>query len=58
MVILHLYFPLYYRPVLLCLCHFACSPSLLLFHLHSLLVYKGPISVLKEGVYFGLKGGA
>ena len=34
-------------------CHFACSPSCLLFHEHSLIMYKGPISVLKKGGFLG-----
>ena len=53
---LHLYFPLCCRPVLLFLCHFACSLSFLLFHLRSLLVYKEPISLLKKGIFLGQKG--
>ena len=40
MEILRLYFPFCYRPVLLFLCYFTCSPSFLLFHLHSFLCIK------------------
>ena len=47
---LRLYFQLYYRPILLFLSYFACSPLFLLFHLHSFFVYKEPISVRKKGV--------
>ena len=50
MEILHLYFPLCCRPVLLFLGHFASSPSFLLFHLF---VYKGQISVLKRAFSWG-----
>ena len=52
---LHLYFPLCYRPVLLFFCHFACSPLILLFHLRSLLVYKGPLCS-KMAISWGKKG--
>ena len=41
MEIMRLDFPICHRPVLSFLCHFARSPSLLLFHLHSLFVLKG-----------------
>ena len=48
MEILRLYFPLCYRPVLLFLCHFSCSPAFLLFRFYSFFVYKWPISLLKR----------
>ena len=36
--------------------NFACFPSFLLFHFDSLFMYKWPISVLKQGVFFGQNG--
>ena len=54
--ILYLYFKLRYHPVLLFLCHYACSPQFLLFHLNSFFVYKGPVSVLRKGIFLGKKG--
>ena len=38
------------------LCNFICSPSFFLFHLQGFFVYKGPISVLKKGVFLRKKG--
>ena len=48
-----LYSTLFYRSILLSISQFACSPSILFFHLHSLFEYEGPISVLKKGAFFG-----
>ena len=56
MEILRLYFPLCYRPALLFVCNFVCSPLFLLFHLQSFFVYIEPISVLKKGIFLGKKG--
>ena len=51
-----LYFPLCYRPILLFLCNFVCSPLFLLCYLQSIFLHKGPISVPKNGVLSGKKG--
>ena len=47
------YMQLCHCPVIIFLCHFLCSPSQLLFHLHILFIYKVPISFAKQGVFLG-----